>query len=274
MALELRAGIDMAKESCQRRGAVWVAIGFACIAIIHWLGPFSSLRRSVNRGDKVPGAIQSLQRPFQGLKVLATPINRAPDPAHLTLIATFPGRNALEGSAVITIDQGEPENYAAGTILPGNTVLAEVYDQYVIVKQSGRSSVLLVQAHGSGNGSAAPSPHLASADLATVARTAGLGGYLRAVPMYEDAKLVGLQILAGANVQKFLHSGLQGEDLITAVNGAPVTDVQEAVKQLEAFVEGAQVVVTVQRGNATRDFVLEGTEDDASAATDRAHEAF
>ena len=96
--------------------------------------------------------------------------------------------------------------------------------------------------------------------LATLAQENGaiLSGLVRAQPVFVGTKLTGYRIYPGgpASVGSFTHLGLRPGDLITAVNGTPLDDVNRANEILQTLSSLASANLTVQRNGQSQELNL------------------
>ena len=75
-----------------------------------------------------------------------------------------------------------------------------------------------------------------------------LTDFVRPNPVFEGGRLQGVELFSGEWAEVFTRLGLADGDVVTAVNGAAVTDAGDVVNQLEQLLAGGALDVTVKRG--------------------------
>jgi type II secretion system protein C len=78
-------------------------------------------------------------------------------------------------------------------------------------------------------------------------------------PVYENDLLVGMRIYPGTSSNLFAQLGLRSDDLIVAIDGAPIADASTMVTLLEPLTNGAQMNLSVRRGEAIQSVSLDGS---------------
>lgn len=184
----------------------------------------------------------------------------------LFLVSANPGRNAREGTARIGTNPENPQTYVAGAILANGARLAEVHSTRVVIERGNKRLTLHLSKDttagltersegetdlmflGGAEPSVEPRP-VSSVQLTDV---------IRAMPLFEADQLRGLQVYAGRQSSTFAQLGLRPGDLITAVDGVVVTDPMQSLQSLDALIDGAAMVVSVERGTETLVLSLDG----------------
>lgn len=176
-------------------------------------------------------------------------------------------RSGANGSAVIeTPNQGQRSIPVGGEIAPGVTLVA-VEDERVIINRSGaRESLFLTEAAARrareqrDRPQPAPAPAVRSADAANVlsgqpdlelARQLGREDWingLRLEPALEGGGLAGMRVRDSSASDVLRASGLLPGDVITRLNGEPLTSAEAAVRALRGLESADRVAVTVRRG--------------------------
>nr|NIS79721.1 PDZ domain-containing protein [Anaerolineales bacterium] len=80
---------------------------------------------------------------------------------------------------------------------------------------------------------------------------------VRIRPYFQEGQPGGFLIYRLDPDSVFAEMGLQNGDVITAVNGEPVTTAQEASDFYDALEEGGEVVLEVKRGEETQEIRVE-----------------
>jgi type II secretion system protein C len=183
-------------------------------------------------------------------------------PLSLVLVATTPGRNSGEGTAKIGTDAANPQTYSAGALLANGARLAEIYTDHVVLRREGERVDLYL--------TGLPKTAHAKSDLlqiggeksqqTLVGATAReqLTDYLRPAPVYDAERLVGLRVHPGNHTGLFYQFGLEGGDVITHIDSAPVTDIATSIDLLNRLLEGQAMTVSVDRKGQRKHIALNG----------------
>ncbi len=193
------------------------------------------------------------------------PFNRTPPVAEaapqsavtglaLTLFATraTPGGG---GSAIIAGADGVQNVYRTGAeVQPGVTLAGVAFDHVELSRNGARELLYLDQSAPApdaagvvaANPVAAPSgPAVASGAVSVAALRSGVNFG----PKAEGGKIVGLEVLSSGDGAVFSAAGFQSGDVITAVDGKPITGPGDAATLSGALRPGASISVTVKRGD-------------------------
>lgn len=192
----------------------------------------------------------------------------SPVPQPLILVRTQVGRNSREGFAQIGVNARSPQTYAAGALLANGARLTEIYDRYVVLEKAGRKARLYLQ----GEPQNAPVPGGSTAvSLLTVGGTASvvlaqdnsqerLTDYLRPSPVFAAGKLHGYALYAGRKAGvAFAQLGLQPGDVVTQINGSPVSSTADSLASLRTLAEGAALSVVIERAGVSQNLSLDGS---------------
>ena len=197
----------------------------------------------------------------------------SPVPLPLILVRTHRGRNSREGFAEIGVRARSPQTYTAGALLANGARLTEIYDHYVVLERGGRSARLYVQGEAQPDGKRArelltvggtPEPAAAVAD----SRDA-LTDYLRPSPVFTGRGLHGYALYAGRKAEPFSQLGLEPGDVLTRINGTPVSEASDSLVTLHTLMEGEALTVEVERQGIPRTLSLDGSILAQAAATAR-----
>jgi type II secretion system protein C len=250
--------------------ALWLTISAAFVTFVLWLSGFHSAWHSkpVQAVVTVPAvstpAVATEQR--QGATVpvpLGTDSSISKVPLPLFLIGTRPGRNSREGEALIGVNKDSPQTYTAGALLTNGALLVEIYPKYVVLEKNGKSARLYLQdtqdrasATQINNlltvgGDPEPEPVRASS-------SEELTDYIRPSPVYEGEVLKGYEVYPGQKSGVFARLGLQGGDVITALNDTPFADPQHAVALLQQLASGIAMTATIERKGKIERVTLDG----------------
>ena len=189
----------------------------------------------------------------------------SPTPQNLVLTGILLGRNAKEGYAMLGVARENPQTYAAGALLANGARLAEIHAKYVVLERDGHSVRLYLEGTGLQPESGATAKPLltiggnAAPRVATATSTEPLTDYLRPTPLYDGATLVGYQVYPGAKPGAFLQTGLRAGDVITAIDGAPLSDTAQATESLRGLMDGNTHTATVNRKGSSVEVSLDGS---------------
>ncbi len=189
------------------------------------------------------------------------------NPLKLILTGTVPGRNAYEGIAYIGVSAFSPQTYAAGAILANGARLQQIYKDYVILARGKHSARLYVSGReppGYVVASQGPLLEVGGVSQAAPAKVTSddpLSNVIRAAPVFSGNHnaFAGVVVYSEQQSQAFARLGLHEGDVITAIDGSPLTDEQSAVDALRPLMKGAALTATIRRGTVTQTISLDGT---------------
>jgi type II secretion system protein C len=185
-------------------------------------------------------------------------------PRQLVLTGTVLGRNSHEGSAFIGVDPRNPQTYLAGAMLANGARLAQIFKDYVVLEQGGRTARLyLADRQGAGRPQAGSDLLLVGGHVPSKPATANTSeeftDYIRPTPVFEGPNLTGYQVYAGVRADVFGQLGLRGGDVITAIDGVPFADPDQAVEMFRQLASGIAMHATVKREGRLQDISLDGS---------------
>ncbi len=217
-------------------------------------------------GDWTPRSVRMMSPTARAaLFASVDPFNRTPAAAAqaeqsgavtslaLTLFATraTPGGG---GTAIIAGGDGLQQVYRVGAeVQPGVTLAAVAFDHVELSRNGARELLYLDQsgpapsAQGvvAANPVAAPPPAAPGGGVSVAALRSGVNFGPRA----EGGKVVGVEVLSSGDGAAFRAAGFQPGDVITAVDGKPITSAADAAALSGAIRAGTSVAVTVRRGD-------------------------
>jgi general secretion pathway protein C len=171
----------------------------------------------------------------------------------LTLFATraTPGGG---GTAIIAGGDGVQQVYRVGAeVQPGVTLAAVAFD-HVELSRNGAKELLYLDQSGdapSADGvvAANPVPVAGAGGPGNGVSVAALRSGVNFGPRAEGGKVVGVEVLSSGDGSAFRAAGFQPGDVITEVNGKPVTGAGDAAALSGAIRSGTSIAVTVRRGD-------------------------
>ena len=171
-------------------------------------------------------------------------------------------RDPQRSSAILS-PQGQPEKlYRVGASLPGNVRLEQVLWDRVILARDGKLETLrLKRDAAAGTGTKPPSRPKPGATNATLTPDGGVATIDReawandpqrflevisASPVMQDGEVYGLEVNPGRQVAEFEAAGLQPGDVILAVEGTPVSEIQDYRDILQELGGSSSVSVSLE----------------------------
>lgn len=187
----------------------------------------------------------------------------------LTLHGIVAGRGPQDSRALI-VANGDEEPYAVGAQLPGGAVIRSIYPDRVMLERGGRVEALRLPKGDSGGGmntgptaSEMPSPmnavpqNLGQLRQAIANNPERLMDAVRAMPVMQQGKLTGYRIYPAGNPSIFNQLGLRPGDVVTSINGIPLTDPAQSMRILASVKTAEQVSITLLRNGQSQTQVLQ-----------------
>jgi general secretion pathway protein C len=87
-----------------------------------------------------------------------------------------------------------------------------------------------------------------------------IGEMIRPMPELANGQLRGFRLYPGRDRQKFEKLGLQPGDLVTQVNGVPLSDPQRGLEILRGLGNAGQATVTLERGGAVQQVTVDAAQ--------------
>ncbi len=204
----------------------------------------------------------------------------------MVLRGTLAERDPRAGIAVIADEHGVERAWRVGETLAAGVRLAEVHADHVVLMHDGVEEILRLprdragiattppgaarptsgpaaQPRPAGNGRAPASdpaaytpPEMAHGAAGNWQQTVrelreqdvdGLAAKLQVQPVFENGKLRGVRLAAGADASLITKLGLRPTDVVTAINGTPLDDLARGQQVVEGLRNAASANVTVLR---------------------------
>ena len=256
--------------------ATALMVGIVVTVVSLWVGEFSPIAwwtswRDAHRSVPVATSQRPANTPITTAISITPPTPKgnnssvAPAPVPLILVSTQPARNLSESLALVGTEALSPQTYVGGATLANGAKITDIQADYIVLSKDGRSARLYRQGSRSG---ITNHPELASlllnvggvqSEPATVeVSREALTDYLRPSPFYDGDTLRGFQVYAGNRAGVFAQMGLQPGDVITALNGVPLTDPSSSVGMLEELTHGASLSAQVERKGQSLELTLDG----------------
>jgi general secretion pathway protein C len=182
----------------------------------------------------------------------------------LVLVGTIAAGDPEKGLAILGESAAAARVYAVGATVPGGVRLHSVYADRVVLDRGGALETLpLPRQFAAGTGIASPpaaaaptgtgAPPIAESVQRLIAQGPEVvGELLRPMPDFADGQLRGFRLYPGRDRQKFAQLGLQPGDLVTQVNGVPLSDPQRGMEILRSLGNAGAATVTVERNGNTQ----------------------
>jgi hypothetical protein len=196
---------------------------------------------------------------------LGTDASASKIPLRLLLVRTLPGQTVHAGQALLGTDRDHPQTYLAGAILENGARLDEIYrDHVVLVKGTHRVSLYVTATSTSESTSKADALSLVGGPAAAIGSphlsVEPVTDFLRPVPVYRNGVIAGFQIYPGSRAALFAKWGLQSGDVLTDLEGQPVSDADQLMNTLRSLLDGEALTATVQRAGAPVTITLDGSD--------------
>jgi general secretion pathway protein C len=183
----------------------------------------------------------------------------------LTLAGTIAGQDPSRGWAIIGQTAQDAKVYATGANVAGGAKLKEVYADRVILERGGRLEALALPRLA--GGSAAPVASLRAApvqsNLAESVQALSrldpitVSEFIRPQPVFAGGQQKGYRVYPGRNRAQFASAGLMPGDLVTAVNGSPLSDPNSGLETLRGISAGGAVTLTIERNGTEQQITID-----------------
>ena len=191
----------------------------------------------------------------------------------LTLHGIVAGKHPQDSRALIVVN-GDEEPYAVGAQLPGGAQIRAIYPDRVMLDRDGRVEALRLPKADLGQDQA-PNRVVTSAPTLGMAPSSGLPPNLgqlrqqivnnpqrlmdvvRAMPVMQGNKLTGYRVYPAGNNSAFAQLGLRPGDIVTGVNGIPLTDPAQSMRVLSALKTSDQISISMLRNGQPQTQVVQ-----------------
>jgi len=191
---------------------------------------------------------------FDPFSTQAAPTSAAAAPAPatgLTLFGTRMSMGGAPGSAIIAAADGVQNSYSVGDeVAPGLRLLSVGFD-FVLIGANGSEQKLVME--GADDAAPAVTPGTTPAPATTAPRApaaltpTSIRDNVGFAPRVVNGRVSGFLVSSAGDPAFLQRAGLRDGDIVTAVNGRPLTDPTTLQSQLSP---GARLSLTVERGNA------------------------
>jgi general secretion pathway protein C len=196
-----------------------------------------------------------------------TEIDDAPETRlSLTLKGTVAADDPALSLAIIADSRGEEKVYGIRDSIPGGASLHAVYADRVILNRAGVLEALKLPREAEMRRTST-SRQTSSARVATTTRAASvqqtltdnavqLMDVIRPQPYFADGQQRGYRVYPGRDRKSFSALGLRPGDLVTAINGTPMTDPRTGMEIFRGLGDATQITVTLERDGQPEQLTL------------------
>ncbi len=186
----------------------------------------------------------------------------------LVVVGLLASDDPKSGMAIIGENPQSAKVVAVGKPVPGGAQLHSVYADRAIIDRNGalESVFLPRRTDGAQPGSAPPPPMpvAANSNEAAVERMRRLVSddpgiitqIMRPQPVFSGGTMRGFRVYPGANRQAFARMGLRPGDMVTAINGTPLTDKDRATEIFSTLSSSTEARVSITRNGRQQELVL------------------
>ena len=248
--------------------ALGIALAVQCVSFVAAFLPSGTgnpdipkLRRPVIGLPRASIDVQSIVsanlfgvRVPEGADASDAPLTQLP----LVLTATFAMPASRQGYAILGDSIESARLFSVGASVADGTILNQVFNDRVTLDRSGRLETLQLP-----RDRASPAGRFASASTpASGVNSTGQGHNPSQLvrpfmpsPAFRDGHYRGMRVAGVRDADRVAQLGLKAEDVITEINGTPLTTPQMATRLLRDL-GTTQMNVTIERGGETLQAVL------------------
>lgn len=195
------------------------------------------------------------------------PINAPDTHLQLALHGVFASANPELSLAIIAEKKGRDKTYRPGDSLPNGVLLHEIYADRVILSRNGKFETLrLIRKQANIKVRSIPSLP-ASGELRHSARIDRMKENYRKDPQSLWKKIRISPVMKNGRIEgyRFIHNdrrlmkdlGIQPQDIITSINGTPVTDTAALMDMMGTIGNMSEINLTLRRNGQTKDITIQ-----------------
>jgi general secretion pathway protein C len=184
----------------------------------------------------------------------------------LTLKGTLASRDKAHSIAIIADTRNEEKIYSVGDTVTQGATLHDVHADRVVLNRSGNLEVLkLPKEFPQGSApvmrnattvSRAATDSTQSIQTVVTENVSKLADVIRPTPYFVSGQMQGYRVYPGRDRKQFAALGLRPGDLIKDIDGAALTNPQQATEIFQNLGNAEQVSVTVERNGQPEVLVL------------------
>ena len=211
-------------------------------------------------------------------EAVAEEIVDAPDTRlNLTLRAAVSDNENEFAHAIISDGGGKEKVYFIKDSVPGGATLHQIFPDRVILNRGGTLEALRLPrefrpapaSRTVVTAPAAPRSAAPTAQQLITENAATLTEIIRPQPFMPNGQMRGYRLYPGRNRQQFSALGLRPGDLVTEINGMPLTNPADGMNIFASLGDSSQVNVTIERGGQPQTLVLDTRHLDGSGGATR-----
>lgn len=198
--------------------------------------------------------------------VLTKTVNAPDTRLNLKLRGTIAAGDEKYAHAIIGDGKGKNEVYFIKDSVPGGARLHQVYPDKVILNRAGTLETLRLPRTSESLGRPAAQTRARTAPTGPAAGSiqgmmqqsgGGFTDILRPQPYMPNGELKGYRVYPGRDRRRFAALGLRPGDLVTDINGQPLTNLQSAAEIFKNLGDVAQLTVTIERNGSPMALTLD-----------------
>ena len=183
----------------------------------------------------------------------------------LSLKGTMANTDEKSSIAIIADNRDEEKIYFIGDTVTAGATLHAVYADRVVLNRSGTLEVLKLpkdfpkgtrQVRRNATTVSRTAANLRSIQNVVTQNVTRLADVIRPTPYYVSGQMQGYRVYPGRDRKQFAALGLRPGDLIKDINGAALTNPQQATQIFQNLGNAEQVSVTVERNGQPQVLVL------------------
>lgn len=196
------------------------------------------------------------------------PVDAPETRLNLKLRGIYAASDEEAGLALIASGSGAEKLYKVGDSLPGNSELASVYPDRVMLRRAGKYETLRLpesenrsgasisvsankSRSSSNNNKLGLNSEVAKLRKEALKNPAMLAKFVNAVPARKNGQFIGFRIIAKQKHPAFDELDLRSGDIITQVNGIDIDSPQKGFQILQQLRNATSVNVSISRGGQT-----------------------
>lgn len=199
--------------------------------------------------------------------VIQTPVDAPDTTLNLQLTAVISSDDPQRGWAIIAAGRGQSDTYFVGDTLEnaGGAMLHAVYADRVLLNRSGRLETLrlpkelrdaTVAARSMPQLPVAAQPDTSLRDVISE-NASRLTEVIRVAPYIDQGQMLGFRVNPSQDRATFEALGLQPNDIVTDINGMPLTDPSSGLQVFQSLGEATMANVTVIRNGNPEVLVID-----------------
>ena len=198
----------------------------------------------------------------------AASLANAPDTQlNFTLLGILAGTTEAESLALIAKDSTDEGAYSIGDDVSPGVNLQAIFPDRVILSRQGRLETLRLDKDSPSNapvfnavtntsepqeGTPAAAQMLAQIKEQVLTDPSKAANFIRVQPMSGDGGLKGYRVYPGPERGAFNAAGLKPGDVVTAINGTPLSDPGQALQLLQSLSQSSALSLTIDRNGVSQ----------------------